>query len=239
MFLSIIIPAFNEENRLKETLCRISAYLLARYTDSEIIIVDDGSSDRTIAIANDFARGSRLKIIVLKNDKNQGKGSAVKKGILASSGDFVLFSDADLSTPIEELAKFINYIKDGYDVVIGSRANKDSDIRVSQPWYRQMMGKTFNMLIRILLFRDFNDTQCGFKLFRGDIARCIAKDMKIDGFCFDVEMLYLAKRRHCKIKELGIVWNNSSQSKVKILNSSLSMFFDLVKVRMIHEKNTY
>ncbi|MEW6407097.1 MAG: dolichyl-phosphate beta-glucosyltransferase [Patescibacteria group bacterium] len=234
MFLSVIIPAFNEEKRLKQTLCQISSYLIKGYKDSEIIIVDDGSNDCTFLVANDFSKNTNLPVKVLKNIINLGKGASVKNGILVSCGDFVLFSDADLSTPIEELDKLFNYIKDGYDIIIGSRSKEDSSVQIHQPWYRKKMGKIFNFLVKLLLLKDFNDTQCGFKLFKGDIARKIAGLMHINGFCFDVEMLYIAQKNGYKIKEIGVIWKNSSQSRVEILNSSLRMFFDLLKIKRLH-----
>ena len=234
MFLSVVIPAFNEEKRLKDTVEEVCRYLSARDYDSEIIIVDDGSSDGTFALANGLAEKSSCDIKVLKNDANRGKGFSVKKGAEVSRGDFVAFSDADLSTPIEELGKLFTVIDEGNDIVIGSRSIKGADVRIPQPWYRQLMGKTFNLLVKLLLFRGFNDTQCGFKLFRGDIARDIARKLKLEGFCFDVEMLYIAVKEARRIKEIGIVWNNSAQSRVRIIGSSLDMFLDLFRIKKLH-----
>ncbi|MGB2629643.1 MAG: dolichyl-phosphate beta-glucosyltransferase [Candidatus Omnitrophota bacterium] len=234
VLLSVIIPAYNEEKRLKNTLEGVSGYLSTQKYDFEIIIVDDGSDDRTFKIAEDFTKNNPSKITVLRNEKNRGKGYSVKKGVLASKGEFVLFSDADLSTPIKEIDKLLGFIDKGYDIVIGSRSTAGSDVRIRQPLYRQMMGKTFNLFVKALLFKDFNDTQCGFKLFRGDVARTIARELEIDGFCFDVEVLYIAKKKGYKIEEVGVAWVNSPQSKVQIVNSSIGMFFDLFKIRALH-----
>ena len=233
MLLSVVIPAFNEENRLILTVEKISQYLAAKKYGWEIIIVDDGSTDKTFDLAAEFA-SIMLSVRVLRNDTNRGKGYSVKRGILASKGEFVMFTDADMSTPIEEMEKLFYAIEEGSDIAIGSRGIKGSDVKVPQSWYRQLMGKVFNLFVKVILLQDFNDTQCGFKLFKGDIARDIARDLKLDGFCFDVEMLYLAKKKRCKIEEVGVVWKNSPQSKVYLVNSSLSMFFDLLKIRKMH-----
>lgn len=233
MLLSLIIPAYNEEKRLSATMEKIYQYLLDKHYGWEIIIVDDGSSDGTFDIAADFA--SQIPSIkILRNGVNRGKGYSVKRGILASKGEFVAFIDADMSTPIEELEKLFDTLKEGYDIAIGSRSIKESRVKIRQPWYRQAMGKIFNMLVRVLFFQNFYDTQCGLKLFNGGAAREIARSMKVEGFCFDVEMLYLAKIKGYRIKEKGIVWNNSPESKVKLFASSASMFIDLIKIRLIH-----
>lgn len=234
MQLSVIIPAFNEETRLKNTVEKISQYLKNKHENCEMIIVDDGSTDATFSSASNFPEGFPFETIVLRNETNKGKGFSVRKGILASKGEYVVFSDADMSTPIEEMEKLIDYIREGYDIVIGSRAKDESDVVVPQAWYRRTMGKTFNFLAKLVLLEDFNDTQCGFKIFKGDIAREIASDMKINGFCFDVEMLYLAVKKGYKIKEVGVTWNNSPDTKVKVISSSLNMFFDLFRIKKIH-----
>ena len=234
MYLSVIIPAYNEEERIGGTLAKIYSFLKTKNYDYEVIVVDDGSADKTIQEAQRSRLFKENNLRVIKNRINTGKGFSVKRGILASRGEYVLFSDADLSTPIEELDKLLAYIKEGYDVVIGSRGVIDSDVRVHQPWHREKMGKVFNLFVKSMLFKEFNDTQCGFKVFKGDVARGIAKHLKIYGFCFDVELLYLAKIKGCRIKEAGVVWHNSLQSKVSAVNSSINMFLDLIKIRLIH-----
>ncbi|MBN1405762.1 MAG: glycosyltransferase family 2 protein, partial [Candidatus Omnitrophica bacterium] len=232
MKLSIIIPAYNEEQRIENTLLKMYDFLKNQGYDYEVIVVDDGSKDNTIgkAQASRLYKEGRLKIE--KNQSNRGKGFSVRAGILKSSGDYVLFSDADLSTPIEEINKLFVYADKDYDIAIGSRSIKDSDVKIHQPWYREVMGKIFNIFVKVLLIRDFNDTQCGFKLFKGAVAKDIARVLKINGFCFDVEMLYLAKVKGCRIKEVGVTWNNSPQTKVKALKSSVNMFLSLLKIRM-------
>jgi dolichyl-phosphate beta-glucosyltransferase len=235
-FLSIVIPAYNEEGRILPTLNKIGLFLKPKKYDFEIILVDDGSSDNTVLTAerSDLFRGNKLKIV--KNGVNRGKGFSVKNGIAHSTGEFILLSDADLSTPIEEIDKLFASMNNGRDIVIGSRSIKESNVMVRQPYYREIMGKTFNFFVKTLLIKDFNDTQCGFKLFKGDIAREIAGHMNIDGFCFDVEMLYLAKIKGYNIKEEGVAWNNSPCSKVRLFHSSINMFFDLAKIRVMHNK---
>ena len=234
VFLSVIIPAYNEEDRIGETLSRVYDYLRSKDYEYEVIVVDDGSTDNTISVVqrSGLSRGDRLRVI--KNGENQGKGFSVRNGIMNSRGEFVLFSDADMSTPIEDIDKLFRDIEGGHDIVIGSRDVKDSRVKVRQPWYRETMGKIFNLMVKLLLLKDFRDTQCGFKLFRGDVARDIAGEMRINGFCFDVEMLFIARIKGCRIKERGVTWENSPLSKVKIMDSSIKMFLDLLRIRSLH-----
>jgi len=234
-YLSVIIPAYNEEKRIGSALSGIYGFLKTKNYDYEVILVDDGSSDKTILRAqdNELAKINKLKII--RNASNKGKGFSVKNGILNSTGEYVLFSDADLSAPIEETDKLFNHIEKGYDIVIGSRSVKDSNVKTHQPFYREGMGRIFNFFVNLLLMSGFRDTQCGFKLFKGNIAREIAKELTINGFCFDVEMLYIARKKGYKVAEVGIIWENSLQSKVRIINSSVFMFVDLLKIKRRHK----
>lgn len=234
MYLSVVIPAFNEEKRIGATLKRIFVFLEAQAFEYEVILVDDGSVDATVATALESDLAKRQKLRVFKNEENEGKGFSVKKGLLSSRGEYVLFTDADLSAPIEELGKLFESLKKGNDVALGSRSISSSRIRIRQPWYRESMGKVFNWLVRIFLISDFKDTQCGFKLLKGPVARDIASMLKIDGFCFDVELLYLAKKKDYLVQEVGIVWENSAQSKVQVLGSSLHMFLDLFRIKRLH-----
>lgn len=234
MYLSIVIPAYNEEGRIARTLAKIYDFLHKKDYDCEVIIVDDGSTDKTVLEIQQSQLFKEGKAGIIKNWINMGKGFSVKRGILATRGDYVLFSDADSSTPVEESDKLFNHINKGHDIIIGSRALKESDVRIHQPWYRERMGKAFNLFVKLLLIKEFNDTQCGFKLFKGNVARKLAGLLKIDGFCFDVEIIYLAKKMGYSIKETGIIWENSPQSKVKVINGSVSMFLDLLKIKLIH-----
>ena len=233
-YLSVIIPAYNEGQRIGETLLKIGEFFKKKNYDYEIIVVDDGSSDDTILKAESSIVATEGRLRVVKNGINKGKGFSVKSGILNSSAEFILFSDADISTPIEEVDRLLEYVKKDYDVVIGSRSITGSSVVVHQPWYRELMGKVFNLFVKMLIMRGFNDTQCGFKLFKGDVAREIARHMRINGFAFDVEMLHIAKIKKYNIKECGVLWENSPESKVKLFHSPLNMFLDLFKIKVIH-----
>ena len=230
--LSIVIAAYNEENRIGESLLKIKAYLDARDADCEIIVVDDGSTDNTKKVSADYkTKIANLKII--SYPVNKGKGYALRQGVFASKGDAVLLTDADLSTPIDELARLLPLITgQEYDVVIGSRALETSKILKKQPWWRQGMGKIFNRIVRILVLDGFNDTQCGFKLFSGEAAKSLFKDARIDRFAYDVEILALAKKNGYRISEMPVRWINSPESKVNPIFDSVQMFLDLVKIRM-------
>jgi dolichyl-phosphate beta-glucosyltransferase len=226
--ISVVIPAYNEEKRIRKTLRKTIKYLNAGNHDYEIIVVDDGSKDRTAETAKSF-KSKRLRVIRL--GKNIGKGGAVKKGMLAARKKYVLFSDADLSTPIEELGKFAK-LRKKYDVVIASRALKGSNIKVSQPFYRVFMGKVFNIVVNIIGVWGIKDTQCGFKMFSAKSARKIFKKQTFRGFSFDVESLFIAKKLGYRIKEVPVTWINSPATKVSPVKDSLKMFFDVARIRI-------
>lgn len=234
MLLSIVIPAYNEEKRLQSTLEKIYSYLKGKDYEYEVIVIDDGSSDRTaeVALGSELNKTGRLSL--LKNERNRGKGFSVKRGILDCRAEFILFTDSDLSTPIEELDELFLSIQSGYDIVIGSRSIEGAEVRVHQPFYRELMGNFFNVLVQILVLKGFIDTQCGFKLFKGDTAKDIANELKIDRFGFDVEMLYLAQKKNYKIKELPVIWLNSPTSKVNPVFDSWRMFIDLLSIKRLH-----
>jgi dolichyl-phosphate beta-glucosyltransferase len=195
-----------------------------------VLVVDDGSRDRTVEVAEGFAaRGVR----VIRHERNRGKGAAVRTGLIASRGDAVLLSDADASTPIEELEKLELSLPEA-PVVFGSRAVAGSDIRQHQPFYRELMGKTFNQIIQLLGVRGVSDTQCGFKLLAGDVARELGAKLTIDGFAYDVELVWLARRHGYPIAEVGVIWVNSPDSRVDPIRSSLSMFRDVIRMRVRH-----
>lgn len=234
MRLSIVIPAYNEEFRIEKTINKILAYLNSKQWDFEIIVVDDGSTDRTYEIVSEFKND---KIKSLKNNKNVGKGGTVKRGVLASQSSWILFTDADLSTPIEELEKFLKF--QDYDVLIGSRALKESNILAHQPFYRELSGKIFNLFVKLLVIRNIHDTQCGFKLFKRSAAQKIFKKQTLNGFGFDVEDLYIAKKEGYKIKEVPVSWFNSKDTKVKFLKNSFEMLIDLFKIRLNDFRGVY
>ena len=229
-YISVVIPAFNEERRLGPTLESIATYLSRQPFTWEIVVVDDGSSDGTTALVEPM-HASEPRISVIRCTQNSGKGHAVRVGFLESNGAVVLFSDADCSTPIEEFERLRAAIDAGADVAIGSRAMPDSDVRVRQGVIRQTMGKTFNLLVRLATGLRLHDTQCGFKLFRRD--RCLAafRAQRLDGFAFDVELLFLAKRQGLRISEVPVAWVNSPDSRVHMVRDSARMFRDLARIR--------
>ena len=237
MHLSIIIPAYNEQERLPLTLSKIHSYCNSQSYNYEVLVVDDGSTDNTIRVVTDNPLSEAGRLRILKNQRNRGKGYSVKRGVMASKGDYVLFSDADLSTPIGEVEKLFSALNERFDIAIGSRSIKGAQIKVHQPFYREYMGKFFNRLVRIFAFKGIIDTQCGFKLFKGALARDIAAQMRVDGFAFDVEMLYLARRSGCRIEEVPIIWVNSPQSKVDPLRDSLKMLLDIINIKRLHYEN--
>jgi len=227
--LSIVIPAYNEEARLGPSLRQVVDYLAARRLSSEILVVDDGSSDRTADVAASFAaEGVRL----LRHASNRGKGAAVRTGVEATTGGRVLISDADLSTPIEELENLEPHLA-GADLVLGSRAlQRGARLAQRQPLYRELMGKTFNLIIRLLGVHGIYDTQCGFKLLRGDVARALFADMTLEGFAYDVELVLAARRAGYRVVEVGVAWSNSPASTVDPVRSSLAMLRDVLKLRL-------
>jgi dolichyl-phosphate beta-glucosyltransferase len=228
--LSVVIPAYNEQARITLTLTRTLDYLAARHPSSEVLVVDDGSRDDTAAMVEEIAE-REPRVALHRLPRNMGKGAAVRIGMLEARGKHVLFMDADLATPIEEVDKLLRYARQGADVVIGSRGLAESDIRARQPFPRELMGRTFNMIVRSLLLGGFKDTQCGFKLFTKNAARELFSRQTLDGFAFDVEVLLLAKELGYTIREVPVVWYHAPNSKVSPVTDSSRMFRDLVKLR--------
>jgi dolichyl-phosphate beta-glucosyltransferase len=228
-FLSIIIPAYNEEARLSETLPLLKAYLDRQEYSSEVVLVDDGSEDRTTEVFHEFFTPERGRSF--KNAPNRGKGYSIRRGVEEARGEVVLFSDADFSTPIEEFPKLHQHIQNGFDVAIGSRSLPESDVDVRQAWVRESMGKMFNLLVQGIILRGFKDTQCGFKCVLRKDAVSIFSKMTIDGFGYDVEFLFLAQKNGLKIKETPVLWRNHPDSRVRIVQDSFRMLMDLITVR--------
>jgi dolichyl-phosphate beta-glucosyltransferase len=228
--LSIIIPAYNEEPRLPETLQRIAEYLPTLGLRTEVLVVDDGSTDRTAEVAESF-RGKLSGLRVLSNGTNRGKGYSVRHGMLESQGDMVLFTDADLSAPIEESDKLLLALNNGYDVSIGSRAMDRSLISTRQSIFREAAGIIFNKIVRIVLRLPFVDTQCGFKAFRRERTRIIFEQQRIEGFGFDPELLYLARHHGLRAIEIPVRWGHSPATKVNMMGDSLKMFVDIFTIR--------
>src|SRR5215831_6935068 len=228
--LSVVIPCYNEQDRLPATVEAIKRYLAARGDHYELILADDGSLDGTGKVIDAAMRGAP-NVRAVRLVQNRGKGRALAEGVAMSKGDRVLLTDADLSTPIEELPKLEAKLEAGAGVAIASRSIKGSQIEISQPIYRVLMGKTFNLMVQALLLPGLWDTQCGFKLFRGDLARSVFADLRTDGFGYDPEALFLAKKRGARIDEVPVVWRHSAPTKVAAIRHSFDMFKDLVSVR--------
>ena len=231
--LAVIVPAFNEARRLADNLLTLLSYLQTFRPEAQLIVVDDGSTDGTSDVAEElFARRPDVAAQVLRFPQNHGKGHAVRAGLLAAQAPIALFSDADLSTPITELPKIVEPIEAGdYDIVLGSRALDRSLIGHHQPWRREQGGKAFNMIVRLTTGLPFSDTQCGFKAFRMEAARPVIEQARIDGFGFDVELLFLAQRAGLRMLEVPVRWDHNEGSKVHILRDSLRMFNEVVSLR--------
>jgi len=228
--LSVVIPAFNEEARLGATLEKIRAFFDAGERSFEVLVADDGSADRTVAVAEALG-DPRIRVVRLP--RNQGKGAATRLGVLASQGSEVLLTDADLSTPIGEVVKLEAALADA-ELAIGSRAVADARIRVRQPFYREFMGKTFNKIIWLLGVRGVRDTQCGFKLLAGDRARELFAELVTPGFAYDVELVWLAQRRGWRVREVGVEWENSPMSRVHPLRDPPRMILEILRFRRHH-----
>jgi dolichyl-phosphate beta-glucosyltransferase len=229
--LSIVIPAYNEEQRIGESLRSIKEYCRKARPACEVIVVDDGSQDGTSATVLQHAKKwKQLKLMTLEH---RGKGHATKMGVLASSGEWILCSDADLSTPVEQVE---NLLAAGaqHAIVIGSRSISGASVTQPPPFHRKVMGRVFNWIVKALAVRGFQDTQCGFKLYRRDAARDIFSRVTLDGFAFDVETLYLAGKLGYSVAEVPVSWRNDERTKVKLLSDPPRMFFDVMKIRWRH-----
>jgi dolichyl-phosphate beta-glucosyltransferase len=227
--LSIVIPSYNEELRLPATLERIAAYLPQLAQKTEILVVDDGSRDRTAAVAESF-REKIPWLRVVPNGINRGKGFSVRHGMREAQGRHVLFTDADLSAPIEEAPKLLKALE-SYDVAIGSRALNRSLITVHESRFREFAGIVFNAIVRIILRLPFVDTQCGFKAFRRERCRILFEQQRIERFGFDPELLYLARHHGLKVVEIPVQWGHSPATKVNMLRDSMQMFLDVFTIR--------
>ncbi len=229
--LSVIIPAYNEEERITGTIHAVEDYLSKKRFSWELIVVDDGSKDRTIETARRAFRTPHGR--VESNSRNMGKGATIRNGMLHHArGHYRLFTDADNSTPIEEVGKLLKRLRrGGYDIAIGSRALKKSRIEVHQPFYRELMGRIFNLFVQVIVLPGIRDTQCGFKLFTEEAADYAFRHQHLDGFSFDVEILSLARRQGFRIVEVPVRWINSPASRVSPFGDSLKMFVDLLRIR--------
>jgi glycosyltransferase involved in cell wall biosynthesis len=227
--LSIVIPAYNEERRLRETLRRIRAYLEARRSSAEVIVVDDGSRDATASIA-EAQQAAFPGLRLVSNGRNRGKGYSVRHGVLEARGRTVLFTDADLSAPIEEADKLLGVLE-SCDVAIGSRAVDRSLIEIHQSRLRELAGIIFNWLVRLFTGLNFVDTQCGFKAFVREPTRIMFEQQRIEGFGFDPEILFLAKHHGLRAVEIPVRWAHDPATKVRVLRDSVHMLADLFRIR--------
>ncbi len=228
--VSVVIPVYNECERITKTLRRLSGYLKRNNLDAEIIIVDDGSKDGTRDRVEEFGGISNLKL--LRNQTNHGKGFAVRQGVLAAHGDYIFFTDADLSTPPHEIGRFLKImLEEKADVLAGSRSMEGAKIKVKQPCLRRAIGRTFNGCVKWVTSLQISDTQCGFKAFRKDAAKEIFSRSKENGFTFDVEILLLARRLGLKTKEVPITWVNHPNSRIQPFKDGVSMFLQLLEIR--------
>lgn len=227
-FLSIVIPAYNEELRILPTLEKIAEYLGKQEYSAEVLVVDDGSRDNTSGVVMDFA--GNHQVVKLVRNPHRGKGYAVKTGMLAATGSYRFLCDADLSMPIEELQKFLPPKLNGYNVAIGSRELQGAH-RYDEPGYRHLMGRIFNMLVQMVAVRGIKDTQCGFKCFTSESAETLFPLQTMDGFGFDVEILFIAQKRKYKVVEIPIEWYHVANSKISPFSDTLRMVREALAVR--------
>ena len=225
---SVIIPAWNEERRMPASLQRVATFVREQSSPIEVLVVDDGSDDSTPAIVEGFAQSHPF--ISLVRNPHGGKGAAIKAGIAHGRGRFLIVSDTDLSVPIEELPKFLPPVLDSYDVAIASR-EVEGATRINEPYYRHLMGRVYNLLVRLIAVPHIQDTQCGFKAFRREVARDVFAYQTIEGWGFDVEILFIAQRFGYRIVEVPVVWYYGTESKVKPVRDTLGMIRDLLQVR--------
>jgi len=231
--LSVVVPTYAREPGIAATVGAVAAFLAGKPADAEIVVVDDGSPDGTAEAARAAlaALGGRPAGRVIRLERNRGKGAAVREGMLAADGDIVLFTDDDLSTPIAEADKLVAAIEAGADAAIGSRALAASVIRVRQRRPRELMGKVFNALVRLLVLRGYPDTQCGFKAFRREAARDVFSRLRTEGFSFDVEALVLCRELGYRVAQVPVVWSDSRPSRLRFLKGSWGMLRELLGIR--------
>ena len=228
VFLSIVIPTYNEEAIISETLGQVAEFLQTRGYTWEVVVADDGSTDATARLAGNFAQDNPQ--VRLLNLSHRGKGGAVRDGMLEATGQYRFICDADLSMPIEQVERFFPPLAQALDLAIGSREASGAR-RIGEPAYRHMMGRFFNALVRVLAVPGLRDTQCGFKCFRGEIVPLLFNRQTMDGFAFDVEVLFLARKENLSIGEIGIDWHFRQGSKVRPLRDAIAMTRDLLAIR--------
>ena len=236
IFLSIVIPAHNEENRLPRTLEEIFSFLERQSYTSEVIVVENGSIDKTLSIANDFAK-NHPSLVVIHEERN-GKGNAVRRGVVAARGEYRFICDADLSMPIDDLPKFLPPGIEDFDIAIGSREASGS-IRYTEPPSRHIGGRAINLAIRLLILPGLNDTQCGFKCFRAAATEDLFQKQTLTGWSFDIELLHLARRKKLRIREIPIRWYYDPDSKVSAVRDALRMIGDIFRIHLNQLRGVY
>jgi dolichyl-phosphate beta-glucosyltransferase len=234
--LSIIIPAYNEERRLPESLAQVAEFVAAQDYAVEVIVVDNNSRDRTSDVAKAFAEEHPYVRVLF--EQTQGKGAAVRTGMLDGCGEYLFICDADFSMPVEEIAKFMPPTLDGYDVAIASRELPGSR-RIGEPYYRHLMGRVFNFIVRLLAVPKIQDTQCGFKVFRREVAQHVFRAQTLDGWAFDVEVLYIALRRGYTLVEVPVTWYYMPGTRVSPIRDSVRMFMEVWRVRRNGSQGLY
>jgi dolichyl-phosphate beta-glucosyltransferase len=232
VYLSIIIPAYNEEANIAATLKDIAAFLKGKSYTHQVIVVDDGSTDQTYALAQSLSR-LFSSFVILKNPTNRGKGYSVKRGVLSARGELVLFMDADNATRIDQLGGLIKAIDDGYDIAVGSRRVPGAKVKVSQPLYRIILGNVYIILSSIILGTKIKDYNCGFKLFKKDAAKLLFSRLQSEDWSFDSELIFLISRLKLKIKEAAVVWENKKTSKVRPIRDGIKSFLSLLRIRFL------
>ena len=235
-FLSIVLPAHNEEQRLPQTLLQLNEFIKNQPYGVEIVIVENASSDRTLEIAREFAEKNKNVLVI--HEERPGKGLAVKQGMLAASGDFRFFCDVDFSMPVDQIPRFLPPQLNGVDIAIASREAKGA-VRYDEPLYRHFVGRIFNMMVWVLALPGINDTQCGFKCFSAEASNRLFPLQTIDGWTFDVEILAIAKKLGYKIVEIPVPWYYQPQSKVRVVRDFMRTFKELIKVRKIILTRSY
>ena len=234
--LSIVIPAYNEELRLPASLREVAAFVEAQPYSAEVIVVDNNSADQTAHIAQSFAAANPYLHVI--SERRQGKGAAIRAGMLAARGAFRFICDADLSMPIEDVNLFLPPALEGYDIAIGSREGPGA-VRYDEPAYRHLMGRVFNTIVRLVAVPGFQDTQCGFKMFTAAAAEELFPLQTLDGWSFDVELLHAAQRRGLTIKEVPIHWYYRESSRIHPVRDSIAMFREVLKIRLNGRRGLY
>ena len=237
--LSIVIPAYNEESLIVNTLQSLRSYMTARPEQYELVVVDDGSEDKTVSCIQEWQKNSGTNLQLLVNQTNRGKGFSIRRGVMESRGQYVIFIDADLPYELSAIDNFLKALNNGYDLAVGSRVLPGSEVR-GVPAYRYVAGQIFSWMVQAVLFSGLPDTQCGFKSFRSDAARKIFRRLSIDGFGFDVEMLFVARKLKLAIQPIAVhMIEHRQRSRVRLLNDSLKMFSNLFMVRWMDWQGKY